>query len=137
MQYDADKVDDQKQQHEDVEAAKQRWFHNKHGHYTGAYNTFDCTEAFVEMLEKDLRHWLKSHAIVHWPAEKGSPFRGLLPFEAEHEAVFFGRKAALNELSNLILGNANQQSNQQLYAGYRQFRLRQVISYSRRAYSAI
>ena len=34
---------------------------------------------------------------LRWPKEKGSPFRGLAPFEAEHAAVFFGRDRIIDE----------------------------------------
>ena len=48
-----------------------------------------------------LRQWLESHGLLgprlKWPKEKGSPFRGLAPFEAEHAAVFFGRDRVIDE----------------------------------------
>ena len=43
-------------------------------------------------------------AVNPWLAR--SPFRGLLPFDAEHEAVFFGRDAALFALTHAVSAQA-------------------------------
>ena len=47
-----------------------------------------------------LRHWLAEKGLlrreVRWRIEeRGSPFRGLLPFDAQHADVFFGRGAEI------------------------------------------
>jgi hypothetical protein len=41
---------------------------------------------------------------IAWPNEKGSPFRGLAPFEAEHAAVFFGRDRVIDEARRRLVG---------------------------------
>ena len=59
-------------------------------------SSFATTDEFESKIEALLREWLEAHVLhgrsVVWPiAIKGSPFRGLAPFEAEHAPVFFGR----------------------------------------------
>jgi hypothetical protein len=41
---------------------------------------------------------------------KGSPFRGLAPFEAEHAAVFFGRDRVIDEARRRLVGAAERGS---------------------------
>ena len=72
------------------------WFKSEAGQFKAAFQSFASTDAFEQQLEELLRQWLQSHGLLGrrlaWPKEKGSPFRGLAPFEAEHAAVFFGPK---------------------------------------------
>ena len=49
-------------------------------------------------MEKHLRAWLARREQVAWPEAKGSPFRGLEPFDEGHAAVFFGRRRAIEQL---------------------------------------
>lgn len=55
---------------------------------------FKATEEFERKVETLLREWIKSNVSqgVLWPIEeKGSPFRGLEPFEARHADIYCGR----------------------------------------------
>lgn len=55
---------------------------------------FRSTEEFERKIETLLRDWIKSNVSqgVLWPIEeKGSPFRGLEPFEARHADIYCGR----------------------------------------------
>jgi tetratricopeptide (TPR) repeat protein len=60
-------------------------------------------ERKVELL---LRDWIESNVlqVKIWPIEKkGSPFRGLEPFDAKHTAVYFGRmRKVLRALDELV-----------------------------------
>ncbi len=84
-----------------LEAFWNEWFKSEQGHFKAAFQTFPTTDAFERQVEQLLRQWLESHSLLgprlRWPKEKGSPFRGLAPFEAEHAAVFFGRDRAIDE----------------------------------------
>lgn len=76
----------------------EEWFVSREGYFRAAFNNFDSTDDFEAQAEKLLREWLIGHGIayrrVRWSLEeRGSPFRGLLPFEAVHAEVFFGRSA--------------------------------------------
>ncbi len=66
---------------------------------------FNTVEQFEDKVERLLRDWIKSNVSqgVVWPIElKGSPFRGLEPFEARHADIYCGRDRkvmrALDEL---------------------------------------
>jgi WD40 repeat protein len=65
------------------------------GHFKGAYQTYASLDDFEAQTEALMRDWLETHVLgdraVLWPAEKGSPFRGLEPFGMRHAEVFFGR----------------------------------------------
>src|SRR5262245_12230540 len=78
-----------------LQAFFQRWFVTTQGHFLAAFQSFRTTDDFEEQIEALLRDWLGKHAQVNrvvWPLEtKGSPFRGLEPFDARHAPVFFGR----------------------------------------------
>jgi eukaryotic-like serine/threonine-protein kinase len=84
-----------------LEAFWSEWFKSEKGQFKAAFQSFANTDAFEQQLEGLLRQWLQSHGLLGprlaWPKEKGSPFRGLAPFEAEHSAVFFGRSRAIDE----------------------------------------
>jgi energy-coupling factor transporter ATP-binding protein EcfA2 len=84
-----------------LEAFWAEWFKTERGHFKAAFQTFADTDEFERQAELLLRQWLESHALLgprlKWPREKGSPFRGLAPFEAEHAAVFFGRSRLVDE----------------------------------------
>ena len=84
-----------------LEAFWSEWFKSEKGQFKAAFQSFANTDAFEQQLEGLLRQWLQSHGLLGprlaWPKEKGSPFRGLAPFEAEHTAVFFGRSRAIDE----------------------------------------
>lgn len=78
----------------------EEWFRSRAGQFHAAFNTFETTDQFEEQAEKLLYEWLASKGLleheVRWRiAEQGSPFRGLLPFEASHAEVFFGRSAEI------------------------------------------
>jgi eukaryotic-like serine/threonine-protein kinase len=76
-------------------------FRSKKGQFKAAFQSFAGTDAFEQLIEELLRQWLQNHGLLGprlaWPKEKGSPFRGLAPFDAEHASVFFGRSRAINE----------------------------------------
>lgn len=79
----------------------ERWFRTDAGHFIAAYHSFTDTDDFAAQLERHLRLWLKEQGLfgqVVWPPEKGSPFRGLEAFEAEHALVFFGRRRAVAQV---------------------------------------
>ena len=84
-----------------LEAFWSEWFKIEKGQFKAAFQTFASTDAFEQQVELLLRQWLETHGLLGprmaWPKEKGSPFRGLAPFEAEHAAVFFGRDRVIDE----------------------------------------
>jgi tetratricopeptide (TPR) repeat protein len=72
------------------------YFHTPDGSFAAAYHTFRTTDEFEAKVEKLLESWVEQHYLkdktIIWPIEtKGSPFRGLAPFDAKHATVFFGR----------------------------------------------
>jgi tetratricopeptide (TPR) repeat protein len=74
----------------------QHWFRSESGRFLAAFHSFRNTDEFEQQIEKLLRGWLAEHVLgarmVVWPVEtKGSPFRGLEAFDAQHASVFFGR----------------------------------------------
>jgi hypothetical protein len=84
-----------------LEAFWGEWFKVEKGQFKAAFQSFDSTDGFEQQVELLLRQWLETHGLlgprIAWPREKGSPFRGLAPFEAEHAAVFFGRDRVIDE----------------------------------------
>jgi WD40 repeat protein len=87
------------------------WFKAETGQFKAAFQTFGSTDAFEQQVELLLRHWLEQHGVLGprlaWPKEKGSPFRGLAPFEAEHAAVFFGRDRLIDEARRRLAAAAD------------------------------
>jgi tetratricopeptide (TPR) repeat protein len=84
-----------------LEAFWSEWFRAEKGEFKAAFQNFPSTDAFEHQVELLLRQWLETRGFlgprIAWPMEKGSPFRGLAPFEAEHAAVFFGRDRVIDE----------------------------------------
>lgn len=84
-----------------LEAFWTEWFKAESGEFKAAFQTFATTDEFEAQLESLLRQWVEGRGLpgrrVAWPPEKGSPFRGLAPFEAEHARVFFGRDRVTDE----------------------------------------
>lgn len=71
------------------------WLRKPNGHYLAAFQSFKTTDEFEARIELLLRDWLTENVLGHttiaWPAQMGSPFRGLEAFDARHAPVFFGR----------------------------------------------
>jgi WD40 repeat protein len=93
-----------------LEAFWGEWFKTDKGQFKAAFQTFGQTDDFEKQIESLLRQWLKTHGLlgprIAWPKEKGSPFRGLAPFEAEHAAVFFGRDRLIDEARRRLVAAA-------------------------------
>ena len=88
--------DEAKAQHKDLDAFFLRWFQAPDGQYLRAYQRFANADEFEQQVERLLRQWIAErvprNSGVIWPIEtEGSPFRGLLPFDAKHAAIYFGR----------------------------------------------
>jgi hypothetical protein len=88
--------DEAKTQRKDLDAFFLRWFQAPDGQYLRAYQRFANADEFEQQIERLLRQWIAErvprNAGVIWPIEtEGSPFRGLLPFDAKHAAIYFGR----------------------------------------------
>ena len=84
-----------------LEAFWSEWFKSEQGQFKAAFQTFVSTDEFESQIEDLLRQWLHSRHLLgprlKWPKERGSPFPGLAPFEAEQGAVFFGRDRVIDE----------------------------------------
>ncbi len=86
----------------------QRAFHDEDGAVIVAHHTFSDSHAFERRLAEHVRRWLDAE--IHVPHLEGfrpfwrgeSPFRGLQSFEAEHQAIYFGRSEALSDLMRRI-----------------------------------
>jgi tetratricopeptide (TPR) repeat protein len=85
-----------------------RTFYDGEGAAIVAHHTFTDSHDFERRLAEHVRRWL--HRVVHVPHSGGprpfwrfeSPFRGLQSFEAEHQAIFFGRSEAMGDLMRRI-----------------------------------
>ena len=98
---DAERRRQAQTQIEALEAFWSEWFRSERGQFKAAFQTFVTTDEFEQQAEQLLRQWLDSRGLLgprlRWSREKGSPFRGLAPFEVEHAAVFFGRDRVIDE----------------------------------------
>jgi tetratricopeptide (TPR) repeat protein len=97
-----------------LEAFWSEWFRSETGEFKAAFQNFLTTDAFEQQIELLLRQWLDTHGVlgprIAWPKEKGSPFRGLAPFEAEHAAVFFGRDRVIDAARRRLVAAAERGS---------------------------
>ncbi len=104
-----------------LEAFWSEWFRAEDGQFKAAFQTFATTDEFERQVEQLLRQWLESRGLLgkrlRWPKEKGSPFRGLVAFEAEHAAVFFGRERMIHEAQKRLTAAAGSGSRFLLIVG--------------------
>ncbi|MDP1976009.1 MAG: ATP-binding protein, partial [Alphaproteobacteria bacterium] len=100
-----------------LEAFCDNWFGNPEKGFQNAYHMFETPDQFEEILEVHLRRFLKNKLPTHvtdtgdttnitW--SKGSPFRGLEPFDIDHAAVFFGRTREIAEIKQALQNRAAQ-----------------------------
>jgi tetratricopeptide (TPR) repeat protein len=89
-----------------------RWFQTETGHFTAGYHSFSSTDDFETQVEAHVRQWLERlHAFgeagTTWSVtSKGSPFKGLEPFDESHSAVFFGRQRVVELLRERMIDAA-------------------------------
>jgi tetratricopeptide (TPR) repeat protein len=98
--YEADRVAEQFDQYQLLQAVWKRWTESTEGYNSAGYQSFADPDDFEIKLEACLRQWLDRRGVVTkgpvWDrAVQGSPFRGLAAFEAAHSSVFFGREQAI------------------------------------------
>src|SRR5579883_657526 len=84
-----------------------RVFHDDEGAIVVAHRTFADSHGFERLLTAHVREWLDETTRARNPDElrptwRGNPFRGLQSFEAEHQAIFFGRSQAISDLTRRI-----------------------------------
>ncbi len=101
--------DDRVAQYRALDRFCKELFYDQQGRVVVTHWSFSDSHAFERQLTDHVREWLrrKIHdlhgAELQLPDWRGSsPFRGLLPFEAEHQPIYFGRSAALSELLQRI-----------------------------------
>jgi len=103
-------------QKEKLDAFFRKWFQDEEGSFTSAFNPFEGLDDFEERVESHLRKVLESYLSADQLQRKGrshtwrrgSPFRGLEVFEAEHAAVFFGRTRAISDIIAALRAQAQQ-----------------------------
>jgi tetratricopeptide (TPR) repeat protein len=92
----ADSTEEAKAQWKDLNSFFSRWFRAPDGQFLRAFHQFETADEFERLVDKLLRKWIaervpRDRSLI-WPVEvKGSPFRGLEPFDASHSAIYFGR----------------------------------------------
>lgn len=108
---DRAEVEEALDQQELVDDFMRRWTRADDGKaFVAALWEFTTGSEFRDQLEEHLRALLRRRlnalndvetpATITW--YKGSPYRGLEPFELEHAAVFFGRRRAQTELREAL-----------------------------------
>jgi tetratricopeptide (TPR) repeat protein len=102
-------------QYQALEAFVQKWFFSEDGTFKAAFKIYEAPDAFERTLENDLRRLFEEHLPDHLSApderaeirwRKGSPYRGLAAFDAEHAAVFFGRTRAVADVKDALIAQA-------------------------------
>lgn len=96
------------EQFDALRAFEKRWFvDSAEKALKAAFNTYTDLDRFEEMVETHLRKILADQMVQDEDSSvaprvplwtSGSPFRGLEPFEVEHEVIFFGRTRAVGEV---------------------------------------
>lgn len=102
--YRADSAAEDIEQHKVLEIVWKRWTQSADGYNAAGYQTFFHTDEFERQVEDCLRQWLERRGVLIagpvWDRRmKGSPFCGLSAFEPSHSSVFFGRDAAIANIT--------------------------------------
>ncbi len=89
-----------------------QWFVSREGHFRAGFQTFHRPDDFEQLFEAHLRAWLKERGqlgkeVIWRIAERGSPYRGLEPYEPEHREVFFGREREIDRGRERLLAAAS------------------------------
>jgi len=94
---DADRLGQEAAEMRALNAFWQHWSRDERGNFTAFFDRFDTEDQFHDKLKRQIRAWLARRTDhVTWPvAARGSPFRSLAPFEADHARIFFGRRRAV------------------------------------------
>ncbi|MGH7123940.1 MAG: AAA family ATPase, partial [Stellaceae bacterium] len=105
----------QRSQRDALDGFLDKWFRGEGGTFKAAFYEFEHPAGFERLLETHLRRWIiealekagVAAAAVHREAQwKGSPFRGLRPFDIDDALIFCGRTQAVTELLDLLRGRA-------------------------------
>jgi WD40 repeat protein len=94
-----------------LETFWEQWFVSREGHFRAGFQTFQRPDEFEHRFEAHLRAWLNEQGLggreLIWKiAERGSPFRGLEPYEPGHAEVFFGREREIDRGRERLLAAA-------------------------------
>lgn len=118
---DEEEIQQRLEQKKALEAFIDQWFKGEEGEsFQAAFHTFETPGEFERQLEEHLRRLVEEHlperyteagqigpvAKAQW--HRGSPFRGLQAFEAEHAPIFFGR----TEETGQIIGGLEEKAEQ-------------------------
>jgi CHASE2 domain-containing sensor protein len=102
--YRAESAAEDAEQHHNLEMVWKRWTESGDGYNAAGFQIFARTDEFEQQIEKCLLQWLERQGVIItgpvWDRRlKGSPFRGLAPFDSSHSSVFFGRDAAITAVT--------------------------------------
>lgn len=101
----ADNLEIERAQYDRFMAFWQRWFRNEKGHFLAGFQTFPTPDQFEVQFEQQLRSWLaEREQEISWT--KGSPYRGLEPFDVEHAPIFFGRRREVERARARLIASA-------------------------------
>jgi tetratricopeptide (TPR) repeat protein len=95
-----------------LESYLRKWFFYPDGTFRAGFHEFKTPEDFEQRLYVHLRNLVVAHLSEESGAgpapawDRGSPFRGLHPFEFEDAAIFFGRTRAVSEIRERFLQQA-------------------------------
>jgi WD40 repeat protein len=91
-------------QYEQLDEFCRRTFYDAQGTIIVAHHPYSGSHEFEKNLAHHVRKWLAGIAgeMAIRSRWRGSPYRGLQAFEAEHREIFFGRSQALCDLMGLL-----------------------------------
>jgi tetratricopeptide (TPR) repeat protein len=99
-----------------LDAFCDHWLGNPDDSFKAAFHTFQTLEEFERRLEIHLRKLIREKVAkrtgkladeeILWPDAKGSPYRGLEPFEHKHAPIFYGRGQAVDEIASALRAQA-------------------------------
>jgi WD40 repeat protein len=105
VKFSVETLDFERAQYDRFMAFWQRWFRNEKGHFLAGFQSFATPDEFEAVFERNLRAWLHDREVdVTWT--KGSPYRGLEPFDVEHAPIFFGRRREVERARARLITSA-------------------------------